>query len=182
MTAVVACVGPHGKTVFGADSLSTIDDGNVRVMAETKIWRSGPYLFGGAGAGRGIQVARYTFKPPQPKGRDLDHFIGTAFVNALRDAMRESGHMEKKDNAEKIGSDLLVGVRGSLYLIYEEFDFDRLVEDYAAIGTGALPALGSLYSTKKMGATKQRLTLALSAAEMYDNSVRRPFRFLDSEE
>lgn len=181
MTAIAA-VTDGKKMVFGADSLSTLGEGSVRVMAETKIWRSGPYLFGGAGSGRGIQAARYSFKPPTPKGRDLDHFIATTFINALRDAMRDAGHGEKKDNVERFGSDLLVGIRGTLYVIYEEYDFDRLTEDYAAIGSGALPALGSLYSTKKMGATRQRLTLALSAAEVYDNSVRRPFKFLDSED
>lgn len=181
MTCVVGVVGPKGQMVFGGDSLVTVGDSAAQLSGETKVWKSGPYLFGAAGASRGAQIARYAFKAPAPKGRDLDAFMATTFANALRDQMRDLGHAEKLNNVETFGGELLIGVRGVLYMLYGDYDFDRLREDFAAIGCGARPALGALYATKSMGATKQRVLTALAAAEAFDANVRRPFVVITSE-
>lgn len=186
MTCVVAVTGPNGRMIFGADSLVSYDEDGTyaSVSAETKVWRDGPYLFGAAGSSRACQIARYAFRAPAPVGRGerLDRFMATTFVDALRKVMFEGGHMLLvEESREEMDGTFLVGVRGTLYTIRDWFDFDRLSESYAAIGSGTRPALGALYATADLGATKKRVLTALAAAETYDSAVRRPFVVITNE-
>lgn len=169
--------------VVGADSAVGFDDGTyLNVMGETKVWRHGDYLMGAAGAARGCNIARYVFVPPKPRGRDLDRFMATTFVDALREAMFKGGHTLKEDHSrEEIETELLVAVRGTLYTVYGWFDIERARDNYTAIGCGTRPALGALYVTKDMGATPKRVRLALEAAEAYDAYVRRPWTVLTND-
>lgn len=182
MTCIVGIVGPKGRMVIGGDSAVSFEGTHLEVMAETKVWCTGDYLMGASGDARGCNVARYVFQPPKPRGRDLDRFMATTFIDALRDAMLKAGHTFKEEQSrETIDTNLLIGVRGVLYTVFESFDIERPRDEYAAIGCGTRPALGALYATRGQGATAKRVRLALEAAETYDAAVRRPFVVISNE-
>ena len=69
---------------------------------------------------------------------------------------------------------LMVGYRGELYLIDEDFQVGQLGNNYAAIGVGGPFALGSLHETKNKKPEK-RILRALAAAEEFSGAVCGPF-------
>jgi ATP-dependent protease HslVU (ClpYQ) peptidase subunit len=73
----------------------------------------------------------------------------------------------------KEGPSLLVALRGRVYVVQEDWSVIRSAHGYAAIGSGAPYALGSLASTE--GDPSNRLTSALEAAERHCTLVGRPF-------
>lgn len=184
MTAIVAVVDRDGNAIIGGDSAVSLDENtHLEIQAESKVWRVGDYLMGASGWARGCNIARYVFTPPKPRARSaeaLDRFMCTTFVDAYRDAMLRGGHTFKEEQSrESIETELLVVVRGTIYTIYQDFDMERPRSAYAAIGCGTRPALGALFATEHMGATRKRVELALRAAEAYDAAVRRPWAFIE---
>ncbi len=179
MTCVLGVVGPKGKMLFGADSASTDDNFGQNIAASEKIWRSGDYLFGGAGSWRGLQLVHYSFVPPKrPSRTAIDEFMVTTFMDALRRCWTEGGHLyrgKEQGSADQVDTHLLVGYSGALFAIYGDLSAIRMKDDYAVIGSGTDPALGVLHATAKEGASKTRVLAALRAAERYNAAVRGPF-------
>ena len=72
----------------------------------------------------------------------------------------------------------LVGYRGALYCIDEDYHVGRSALGYEAIGCGDHFALGSLASTS--GNPKARVQMALYSAALHSTSVCEPFTVLSS--
>lgn len=187
MTIVVGVVGPRGRILVGADSASTEDDDFSQLSsAEEKVFRSGEFIIGGAGSWRGLQLARYAFEPSKrPFRTPIDKWMVTTFIDDLRDVWKKGGHLwkSKADDdpvEERVGTSLIVGYRGTLWVVEEDLQIIRMRDEYAAIGSGATPALGALYATQKDGATKARVLVALRAAERYNAACRSPFVVIDN--
>lgn len=178
MTAIVA-VSQGSKMLFGSDSAATADDA-LATMADAKVFRHGEVLFGCAGSFRAAQLVRYAFSPPKKRG-DLDKYMATTFMDALREVLTKGGHATKKDQEETIDASILVGYRGTLFVVYGDFGIERVRDPFNAIGSGSAPALGALYATRDQGATKSRVLVALRAAEAYTASVRSPFAVISND-
>ncbi len=180
MTCVVGVVGPRGQMILGGDSASTEDWGGQVSSAQEKVWPVGEFLIGGAGSWRGLQLARYAFKPPKRGRKAIDVYMVTDFIDALRETWKKGGHLASAKQGddfheETISTNLIVAYRGSLWIIEGDLQILPMRDPYAAIGSGVDVALGSLYATREQGATKARVLTALRAAERYNNAVRSPF-------
>jgi ATP-dependent protease HslVU (ClpYQ) peptidase subunit len=172
MTAIAGLV-HAGKVYIGGDSAGS--DGSLRtVRADTKVFSSGPYIFGFTGSFRMGQLLRWSLRPSTPEG-GLERFLATTFVDEVRQCLKTGG-WAGIENAREEGGTFLLGVQGRLFTIYDDFQVGEAADGYDAVGSGDAVALGALYATANMGMEPtERLTLALSAAAALTPFVMSPF-------
>src|SRR3546814_12347333 len=95
-------------------------------------------------------------------------------VEAVRKCLKSGGFATREKEAEAVGT-FLVGFKGRLFEIADDYQVGESVSNFAACGCGHELALGSFFSTPKMKAV-DRVRLALEAAEAFSAGVRYPFR------
>lgn len=179
MTVIAGLV--DGKRVWiGGDSAGVAAFGlGLTVRADAKVFRNSGFLFGFTSSFRMGQLLRYSLTLPPPKG-DLDAFMCTTFVDVLRDCLKAGG-WASKDNEREEGGTFLVGVRGRLFTVYDDYQVASAADGYAAVGCGDQVALGALHATAGAGMKPRRRVLkALAAAERFSAGVRAPFVCLKS--
>ncbi|GLX99677.1 MULTISPECIES: hypothetical protein [Actinoplanes] len=173
MTAIAGLT--HAGSVFiGGDSAGVGGGWDLTIRADAKVFRNRGYLFGFTTSFRMGQLIRYSLKPPAPKG-DLDKFMSTTFVDALRDCLKKGG-WARKDSEQESGGTFLVGVRGRLYTVYDDYQLAKAADGFAAVGCGDQIALGAFYATAGTDLKpRKRVRVALQAAERFSAGVRGPF-------
>lgn len=174
MTAIVGVV--HDGTVhIGGDSAG-VSGWSLTVRADSKVFTNGPYVMGFTTSFRMGQLLRFALAAPEPEG-DLEAFMATTFVDAVREALKAGG-WAKKDNEREEGGVFLVGVQGHLFCIQSDYQVAEAADGFAAIGCGDQIALGALYATARSRmAPEKRIKLALEAAERFSAGVRGPFAY-----
>lgn len=176
MTAVVGLV-HDGAVHLGGDSAG-VGGYSLTVRADSKVFTNGPYVMGFTTSFRMGQLLRYALKAPKPDG-DLEAFMATTFIDAVRDCLRTGGWL-KKENEREEGGNFLVGVGGQLFEIQSDYQICVAADGYAAVGCGYELALGALYATGRTRmAPEKRLQIALEAAERFSAGVRGPFAFVE---
>jgi len=171
---VVTCIvgiQHSGRVYIGGDSAG-VSGYSLTLRADAKVFRVGPYVMGFTSSFRMGQLLRYAFNPPRPTG-DLDKFMATVFVDAVRATLKDGGWLTKTSEQEE-GGTFLVGARGTLYAVHSDFQIARTIAGYDAVGCGAELALGSLHSTSGRQ-PRARVLAALSAAEAHSSGVAGPF-------
>jgi ATP-dependent protease HslVU (ClpYQ) peptidase subunit len=172
----ISAIAHNGKIYMGGDSAAS-DEGNiVSTRKEPKVFIKNNYLIGYAGSFRFGKVVEHVFIPPKPQTDNLDKFLNTSFVDALRSACEVS---KIDPSSEDDPSELLVGVNGRLFEFCNDWHFGEDANNFNAIGSGSSFALGSLYSTGRMQSPPARIKLSLQAAEKFSPSVRSPFTILE---
>lgn len=182
MTCVVGYV--KGSDVFmGADSwvgdamgYAKIKGAKVRPFSISGLPR--PILIGWCGALRLSTIIERMAMPPMTD--DQRYWVDTAFVDALRKAMWEAGHISWNNGYETMPEPnaLLIGFSGHLYRMYEGLEILEVAQPYASIGIGELHADGAfaaMENIKPSIAPKRRVELALRAAAAHSPYVAPPF-------
>jgi ATP-dependent protease HslVU (ClpYQ) peptidase subunit len=178
MTCIAGLV-HDGQVYIGGDSAGVGPGWDLTVRADEKVFKNGDFLFGFTTSFRMGQLLRYVLTPPVPhEAQDVDQFMVGDFVDAVR-ACLKAGGFATKDKEQEGGGTFLVGYRGRLYVIHEDYQVARPVDAYAAVGAGNSFALGSLFSSEG-GAPGERVRTALSAAEAHSAGVRGPFLILST--
>ena len=171
MTAIVG-LAQAGSVYVGGDSAG-VSGMSLTVRADTKVFRKDRYLFGFTTSFRMGQLIRYSLTLPKPGG-DLDSFMATTFIDAVRDCLKAGGWAAKENDREE-GGTFLVGVRGQLFAVYDDYQVARAADGFAAVGCGDQIALGALYATADLGmGPRRRVRTALAAAERFSAGVRGP--------
>jgi len=171
VTCIVGLV-DDGDVYIGGDSAG-VSNSWLSLHANRKVFTNGPYVVGFTSSFRMGQLLRYALKPPPPPERGLDRFMVTTFVDAVRRCLKDGG-LAKKENEVETGGAFLVGVSGRLFAVYGDYQVTEEVGSYDAVGSGASIALGAMYATEGL-LPRDRLRLALGAAERFSTYVRRPF-------
>lgn len=190
MTAIVGLI-HAGRVHLGGDSAG-VSGWDITTRADAKVFRNGPFVFGFTTSFRMGQLIRWSLTAPTPgDGEDLDRFMCTTFVDSVR-ACLKAGGWAKKDSDREEGGKFLVGVRGRLFTVDTDYQVGESLDGFAAVGAGADVALGALYATWELAlrpgdravdiSPRNRLSLALEAAERFSAAVRGPFEFVVSEE
>ncbi|MFI0576169.1 hypothetical protein [Streptomyces tendae] len=173
MTAIVGLV-HEGTVIIGGDSAG-VSGYSLTVRADQKVFATGPYVMGFTSSFRMGQLLRWAFEPPEPDTEQLERFMATTFVDAVRETLKAGGWL-KKDSDQEEGGVFLVGVAGRLFTVLQDFQVGEAADGYAAAGCGDDIAIGALYATAKLGMEPAaRLACALSAAERFSAGVRGPF-------
>lgn len=180
MTAIAAVV-EGGRIWLGADSaLSDTATHDLRIIVNQKVFKIGDMLIGVAGSPRMGDVLRFNLvMPKHPKRMDAARFMRLHFIDALREAAKKAGVMAQQFGVEEMDAHLLIGYRGRLFVIEGDLHIHEWTTDYAAIGSGGPVACGALSVSSGMPGRK-RVLAALSAAERFTISVRRPFYVLET--
>ena len=166
-----------GAVYLGADSASCAS-WDITVRADAKVFANGPYILGFTTSWRMGQLLRYAFTPPPPESADLHAFMCTAFIDGLRQCLKDGGWAEK-DKDREAGGQFLVGIGRRLFIVSSDYQVGEPADPYAAVGCGASVALGALHATERRGMKpEKRLGAALEAAERFSNGVRGPFVFV----
>ncbi|WPA89675.1 peptidase HslV family [Moorella phage MTATph1] len=169
---------------MGADSAGVGNYYNLSIRADRKVFKNGPFLMGFTSSFRMGQLLQYSFVPPDhpfnSDGAPMDthKYMATVFIDAVRDCLKNGGFAAKYNEKEE-GGTFLVGYRGRLFYVLDDYQVGEPVDNFFAVGCGASFALGSLYSTLNEP-PEQRIYKALEAAEHFSAGVRRPFVILRS--
>ena len=112
-----------------------------------KIAQNGKYLIAGAGTVRGMNIAQHNFNPPPPVKKNLDKFMISQFIPALRQAFVKSGYDMKDDgDIAQHDNNFIVAAFGTLYFIDEAYGLERSGNNLYVSGTGMQLALGAAYA------------------------------------
>lgn len=173
MTCIVGIATADGRVCIGGDSAG-VAGWDLTVRADVKVFRNGPFLMGFTESFRMGQLLRYAFKPPLHYPEvDIDCYMVTTFVDAVRQCLKEGGVAGKSNEVESGGA-FLVGYKGQLFEIDSDYQVGKPLDGYAAVGCGAQVALGAMFASKG-SPSDERVLLALNAAERFNAGVRRPF-------
>jgi hypothetical protein len=180
MTCIAGLVA-DGKVWIAGDSAGS-DGWSVQIRSDTKIFRVGTYVMGFTSSFRMGQLLRYSLQVSAPDTWDVDRFMATTFMDAVRGTLRTGGWIKATDSRES-GGTFLVGIRDRLYAVHDDFQIGHTFNGYAAVGAGYLVALGSLHTSAGLvDDPEARLTAALSAAADHVSGVAAPFTVLSTTE
>lgn len=174
MTCIVGIV--EGDEVYiGADS-AAVSGYEVRESKVPKVFVNGPFIIGYTSSFRMGQILRHHLRPtPQGPEGTMQYMVCT-FVEAVRECLKGHGFSKVEHNVE-VGGFFLVGYRGALYGIEDDFQVNLYADGVMAIGCGRQYALGALKALETMPARK-RLLRALEVAAYYSQGVMGPFLVL----
>ncbi len=174
MTCIVGLI--HKNNIYmGADSAGVSENG-LELRKDSKIFHNGEFLIGFTTSFRMGQLLRYKFTPPEISEIPLEKYMVTSFVDALRVCFKNSGYTKKSEDCEA-GGTFLIGVRGRLFLISDDFQIGESINDYNACGCGGDIAKGALFALQNnpLLSSEEKITMALFAAERHCTGVRGPF-------
>ena len=178
MTTLIAIQG-NGWAMVGADRRSTDSNDMPVRMATSKVVEVGQYLIAGAGSVRNCNVLQYGWNPPKPVG-DLDKFMTRRFIPAMRENFQRAGIDLKADNtAAEHDSEFIVLVRGQVYMVSDDYSWERSANGLYAGGSGGRVALGAImalgWNVDDPKLTKQNMLIALEIASELDINSSRPY-------
>lgn len=166
---------------MGGDSaLTDSDTGSLSVLRDPKVFVRGTCLVGTASNMRILQLVGHVFVPPaHDAGHDDVQHMVVGFVGELKALLEKNGCLKRDGDCDSHEAQHLVGYRGSLYCVDSDFQAHRVACGFAAVGSGADIALGSLHTTARLRMPpKDRVMVALRAAEAHNAHVRRPFHIV----
>ena len=172
VTVVVGLV-QDGRIYMGADS-AAVSGWNVSPTRLRKVFCVGEFIIGYAGSFRMGQILQYHLSVPQQQdGVSDERYMVTEVVEAVRQCLKDKGYTKIDSNRES-GAFVLIGYRGQLYQIEDDFQVNTFHDDMAALGAGAEFALGALAALSDLKPTK-RIKRALEISAQFSGAVCAPF-------
>lgn len=173
MTCIVAVRTDDGIWM-GGDSAGT--DGWLRqhILATSKVWRADEYLYGICGSLRMGDLLRYKFSAPKPfEGDDVRSYLAGRWMDDLRKCFKDGGFNREKDGADA-GGTFLVGYRGHLMMVQDNYSLVESADGLLAVGCGDEYAMGALHASDGRK-PEARVQVALEAAARFSAGVAPPF-------
>jgi len=176
MTCIIGLV-HKGKVYMGADS--ALSNGHwTRVSTESKVFAVGELLVATTGSPRYDQILKYqTTINPQDKGQSDQEYLVKHLIEPFRQTLKDHGFSTVETNEE-----MMVGHRGKLYTVYGDFQIQRFVDPFTAIGSADQYALGAM-SVLEGVSPRERIRKALKvAARFQPGNVQPPFTIMRAKE
>lgn len=115
-------------------------------------------------------ILRHILKPPKIGiSEDENEYLVSKFIPELINCFDDHSYTKSKDGV-KTGGYFLVGLRGRLFLVQDDFSVLEPSSGYTSIGSGQEFALGSLYSSCSSSAAV-RVVEAVAAASCFSTTV-----------
>lgn len=180
MTCIIGVL-DGSKVYIGGDSCSSngyeYEDCN-----HSKVFKVKDFVIGGTTSFRMLDLLEYSLTLPEGQpfaDADMDKFMRTTFVNAVRECLKTGG-FAKVNNGVEQGGTFLIGYKDKLWRMQDDFSVISRC-DYDVVGCGTQAALGSLFTTKNENMTvTERITIAMEAAESVLVGVKGPFNILST--
>lgn len=162
----IAGIAQGGIVHLGADTQATADT-EIFERADDKLFALGDYVIGFSGSYRIGQIIRYSFDAPvfNRNVYDSEHeFMVTNFVPTVIRTLK-SYDVLGTERPVSMSGELLIGLRGKLFSVGDDFQVGMERSQYDGIGSGGLVARASLFSTADMLLSPaERVSLAVRAA------------------
>lgn len=163
-----------GKIWIGADSAVNSAE-SVTIIKDGKIFRRGGMLVSYCGSFRFRDIIAGADLPPVRKSQTVGDWIRGDYCASIRAEAAAAGFvLGVADNEDD--SCAIVALDGAIYVLDIGARAYMPAANYAAIGSGAAWAEGSLFSSK--GSPLTRIKTALAAAVNHSVAVRGPFQIL----
>lgn len=174
MTCIIGFTDPKTKKVYIGGDSAGVAGYNIQIRADEKVFRNGPFIMGFTTSFRMGQLLRYVFTPPEhPEGMDDMKFMVSVFIPAVKTIFKEQGFQKSKDSQDQGGA-FIVGYRGSLYEIDDDYQVGKLMDNVSSVGCGSHIALGAMYALEHMYPA-ERIKRALEITTYLNAGVRPPF-------
>jgi hypothetical protein len=136
-------------------------------------------IFGFTSSFRMGQILNYSFViPDHDKEKGDFEYLCTDFIDALIDQFIDKRYA-KINNNEVSGGFFLMGYRGRLYSVEDDFQVSEMINPYDSCGNGASYALGALHAIEGLSMSPEdRVKTALRAAECFSAAVQSPFTII----
>lgn len=178
MTCIVGYV-DNDKIYMGADSAGS-NGYSYQIREDKKVFINKNMIFGFTSSFRMGQLLQYSLNIPDHDPRDSDFkYLCTTFMDSVIDCFKSKGFASIKDG-EVSGGNFLLGYKGNLYEIQSDYQVGKVMEPFASVGCGEDYAKGALYALKNNTdlTPKQKILLALDAAQANSTGVKGPFNVL----
>lgn len=179
MTCIVGIKGPKG-VIIGGDSAGSAGH-FTHSRKDPKVFKTGEFLMGFTSSFRMGQLLNCSLSVSEQTSKQDDYnFMVTTFIDAVRDCLKDGGYATTKNDGEK-GGCFLVGYKGELYQIDNDYQVGICADDYTAVGCGDELALGALYILNGLnnGLQHEDVTKALEAAAKFSGYVSAPFLIMN---
>ena len=176
MTAIVGIV--EKKEVWIGGDSAGVGGLSIDSRTEPKVFQNGEFLIGFTTSFRMGQLLEFEFNPPgHNEGESGIGFMVRKFIPEVISCLRGGGFLATEDGRVSGGS-FLVGHRGELFEVDDDFQVFSVRQGFHAVGCGTDIALGSLHTSQGKLPAKKRIKAALKAAAEFSAGVRGPFTIL----
>jgi ATP-dependent protease HslVU (ClpYQ) peptidase subunit len=184
MTCIVGIAHPGGVTIGGDSAGVAGHDLTLRKDSKVFALEGGRVVFGFTSSFRMGDLLRYGLDlPNRDRSGDLDRWMRTAFIDAVRGCLKAGGYATVNNGVET-GGVFLVGIEGRLFRVESDFQVGESAHGVDAVGCGASFALGALLALggaaigmgDHAALAEHRARQALRIAETCSAGVRGPFR------
>ena len=162
-----------GKVYMGADSAS-VGGWEVKKTRLSKVFKNNGFLIGYTTSFRMGQILQHhlNVRPQKPDETD-EYYMVCVFAEDVRECLKEKGFSKIENNQEE-GGTFLVGYKGVLYEVDNDFQVNSFTIKYNAAGCGAQYALGAMAALNDCE-PEQRIERALEIASFFSGAVSYPF-------
>ncbi len=175
MTCIVGYIDKEAIYIGGDSAAIDVDELTYSSRADKKVFKKGDMIFGFSFSFRMGQLLRYKLRiPSHPRGMDNMQYMVTLFVDSVRKCFEDNGY---NDMGTSEGGSFMVGYKGKLYSISNDYQVSELLQNYTALGCGESFALGALFASKERDPIK-KVEIALSAATNFSMGVKPPFEIV----
>jgi ATP-dependent protease HslVU (ClpYQ) peptidase subunit len=172
MTCIAGVV--DGGTVWIGGDSAGVGGYDLTVRSDQKVFRNGPMIFGFTSSFRMGQLLRWALTVPDHDPRvEPEKYMTTVFVDAVRECLKARG-FAKCENQVETGGTFLVGYKGQLFHVDDDYQVGIPADGFYAVGCGGDIARGALFATDHLPGD-ERIRKALAAAERCSAGVRGPF-------
>lgn len=181
MTCIVG-IAYEGKVMLGADSAG-VGGLDLRVRGpNAKLVRNGNLIFGATTSFRMIDILQHALTVPKVfEGQKPIDYVVQSLIPAVRHAFKDGG-FAKIESGRESGGTFLVGFRGQLFTVYDDYQVAFDANDIASVGCGDAYAMGAMHSVRGFITDPMlRLATGLNAAETFSAGVRGPFHYITLE-
>lgn len=180
MTCIVGFI--EKDTVYIGGDSAGVGGYDLQIRKDVKVFKNGPFIMGFTSSFRmGQLLMSSKFKPKKQlsKQSDYDYMI-TTFIDNIRKLFKDNGFEKKYTDGESKGGTFLVGYKGNLYEIDEDFQVGIREENFGSVGCGHHLALGAMYilNLDKNKTPEQKIEDSLKAAERFSAGVSGPFNIV----
>lgn len=141
-------------------------------------------VMGGCGSFRMLQLLKYALQIPKfDPDMSINEWMVEAFAESCRTLFKDRGLTQLyHEQEEQFAGVFLIGFRGSLFTLQEDFAVIGWTNEEHATGAGEEYALGSLASTRgRIKSPKTRIKIALDASAEFSPMVVPPYAFVTTE-
>lgn len=163
---------------MGADTQATYHEYRKVQMTDHKVIENNGVLIAGCGIGRGMNLLQRAWKAPRPKPNstpeELDVWMVKKFIPSMRKLFVDNGYDMKDDgDYARFENLFIIAVQGIVYVIDEDYSYDRDIRHYITSGSGGDFAQGALYYAgpkifTNINIAKKAMMKAIDAAKEFD--------------